>query len=335
LEVSGGQHLQGIDFRLIRVPVARVRGVVVNVAGARPGRTMIRLMPPNSGVFGIVAGKFTSRIGTQGEFELNQVPTGSYVLSAESYDGSNRFSVRQLVSVGRSGIDDVKLMITAGLTIAGSVRFAGLPPVEGQTLSNLAGMRVRLLPQDSVMFEGQDAQVSTDASFVLLQVPGGSYTMDVRNVPEGFYVKSIRIGDQEVLGTGFTVPEAGLGGRVEIILSDRGAKVAGLVADPQRQPAPGALVVLAPVAEGAPRPDLLRQTTSNEGGAFSLKGIPPGKYRIFAFESLEDPGICMDPEFVKSIVDKGQVLELEENGSAAVQLSLLSSLRLSGGVLGH
>jgi hypothetical protein len=317
IEISGGQNAQGIDFRLIRTPVVHVRGMLVNTAGARPGRTMIRLLPRNSGMFGIVAGKFTSQIGAKGEFELTQVPTGSYVLSAESYEGDSRFSARQLVDVGRSGIDGIRLTITPGVTLTGSII------VEGQKPPDFARVRIRLLPLNNAMFEGLDTQVAANGAFALPHVAPENYRLAVLNIPAGLYLKSIRIVDREAINAGITVTDGGLGAPVEIVLSDHGGKVAGSVITAQQQVAPGALVVLVPVTEGEPRPELLHQTTSDQGGAFSLKGIAPGKYRVFAFEALEDPGICMDPEFMKNIADKGQALEVEEKGSAAVQLLVI------------
>lgn len=322
VEISGGQNLQGIDFRLVRVHLARVRGIVRNMTGSRPGRTMIRLMPPNSGMFGIIAGKFTSRIGPRGDFELTGVPVGSYVLSAESYEGRNRFSARQLLEVGATGSDGIKLVITAGSSLAGTIQ------TDAESRVNVSSVRVRLLPIDNVMFEGSVAPVLADGSFVFLHVAADSYTLDVRNLPPGFYLKSIRLRDQDVLGRGFTVPEGGAESNMQVLLSNHGGKVAGSVITADQQPASGAEVVLFPLAEVPPRPDLLRATTSDQQGVFSLDGIAPGKYRIFAFESLADPGTCFDPNFMKVVSDKGHTLELEEGGSAAVQLPIILDSQL-------
>jgi len=317
LNISSGQNAHGIDIRLVRAPVARVRGVLANMAGGRPGRSMIRLIPRNSGMFGVVAERFTSQIGPKGEFELNRVPTGSYVLSAESYEGNNRFGARQLVDVGRSGLDGITLTMTPGVTLTGSV------VVEGQNVPDLTRVRVRVLPRDNAMFEGLDTQVEPTGAFVLTHVVPDEYGFDVLNVPSGFYPKSIRIGNREVDSTGITVTDGGVGMPIEIVLSDHGGTVEGSVITNEQQVAPSALIVLVPEAEGDPRPDLLRQTTSDQGRTFSLKGIAPGKYRILAFESLEDPGVCMDPEFMKGVADKGQVLAIEEKRSVATQLSVI------------
>jgi len=48
----------------------------------------------------------------------------------------------------------------------------------------------------------------------------------------------------------------------------------------------------------AKRPDFNRSTFSDEKGMFKIVDLPPGQYKIFAWESVPD-GAPQDPEFRK------------------------------------
>ena len=320
IEVSGGQDYRGADLRLVRTHTVRIRGVVQSAVPGKAGRFMIRLMPPNSGIFGIVAGKFTSSIGPKGEFELQNVAPGSYVLSAEYIVNGNRYSTRQLLDVGASVPESVRLVIGPGTEISGRVR------IGDGTSESLSAVRIKLTPSDSTMFESKEALVSADGSFAFLHVAADTYTVEVRNLPDGAYLKSIRLGDQDVLKSHLLVPEGGVGAKLEVVGSKNGGKIDGAVVTAEQKPAPGISVVVVPDTEDAIRSDLLRLVSSDQHGVFSVSGVAPGKYRAFAVETIDDPGVFFDRQFLRKLGDAGKALVVDEKGLVHVQLTLMSSL---------
>ena len=329
VEVSGGQTYQGADFRLRRTHTVRIRGVVQNTVAVRPGRTMIRLMPRNSGMFGIVAGKFTSHLGSKGEFELANVPPGSYVLSADRYDGRNRYSARRLLDIGSSAMDDIKLVIGPGADVAGQVQ------IEANKSANLSAVRIKLTPGDSAMFESKEVVVRADGSFVVPHVPADTYTLEIRNFPDGVYLKSAKLGEQDVLKSGLIVPEGAFGGKIEVAGSENGGKIEGTILTAEQKPATGASVVVVPDAEGNQRSDLLRRVNADQNGSFSLAGIAPGRYRVFALESVEDLGVFLDPRFRRRLGDLGQRLQVDEKGMVRLELKLILESKMQSAASGN
>ncbi len=125
-----------------------------------------------------------------------------------------------------------------------------------------------------------------------------------------------------MLKSGLVVSEGGLGGNIEIVGSENGGKIQGVVTAEQK-PASGASVVVVPDAEGGVRNDLVRQVSVDQNGAFLITGVAPGKYRVFALETVDDPGVFLDPRFLRRLGDLGQPLQVDEKGMVRLDLKLI------------
>jgi hypothetical protein len=63
-----------------------------------------------------------------------------------------------------------------------------------------------------------------------------------------------------------------------------------------------ATVIDIPSAERRARWNLYRQVTTDEDGHFSLRGLNPGKHKIFAFEELPGfPDDVLKPNFLSTL----------------------------------
>ena len=62
-----------------------------------------------------------------------------------------------------------------------------------------------------------------------------------------------------------------------------------------------------------------RRSTATQDGAFRLRGLPPGEYKIFAWEIMEDFAY-LDPEFLKPLESKGKPITIGEGSRQVVQL---------------
>jgi len=109
---------------------------------------------------------------------------------------------------------------------------------------------------------------------------------------------------------------------LEVTISMRGGALSGRVADAARKPAVGARVVLVPEAARRSRGDLYRNTTADDSGAYELRGIPPGDYKLFAWERIED-GAWQDPEFIKLYEDRGVRVRIAEDGRQSANVTLI------------
>src|SRR5947207_10474821 len=75
-------------------------------------------------------------------------------------------------------------------------------------------------------------------------------------------------------------------GQLHIVLAGHAAHLSGTVVETAGSR--HATVVLIPAAEDLRRlPQMYRAASTQENGAFTLKGIPPGSYKLFAFEEVE------------------------------------------------
>ena len=57
-------------------------------------------------------------------------------------------------------------------------------------------------------------------------------------------------------------------------------------------------------------------------GHFSLAGIAPGEYKLFAWEHAED-GAYQDPEFLKPYENQGQAVTIREGSRETAQLKVI------------
>ena len=72
------------------------------------------------------------------------------------------------------------------------------------------------------------------------------FDVRVTGLPDGFYAKSIKWGDTDVLANGLDLTK-GVTDLLDVFLSPNAALISGVVQNPNTsQPAPGAMVVLVP-----------------------------------------------------------------------------------------
>ena len=168
-----------------------------------------------------------------GVFEIRGVMPGSYSLVASFNDGDRSVSVRQPVDVGSSNIDNLMVTIQPGMELSGQIR------VQGETAVSLSDLRLNLRTRDlnGMMFGPMpNGKVKEDGSFTLSNVSADNFNFSIFGIPEGFYVKSIRSGDDDVLAAGLDL-NRGAAGRIDIVLSPNAGVVEGAVQNEKQQPA--------------------------------------------------------------------------------------------------
>jgi hypothetical protein len=105
------------------------------------------------------------------------------------------------------------------------------------------------------------------------------------------------------------------------VVSPNGGRIDGSVSGDENKPASGATVVLIPEADNA-RNDLYKTAQTDQYGRFSLRGITPGTYKLFAWDDVE-PGAWQDPAFLDNYKDKGKKVTIEEKSRESADLTLL------------
>ena len=141
----------------------------------------------------------------------------------------------------------------------------------------------------------------------------------VRNLPEDYYLKSVTISQHEMAPDNVVVN--GPRGDLEFILSTAGGHIEGALTNSRNEPTRGSILLIPDVPEPS-QPDLFRRTSADSKGNFMFRGVAPGSYRMLAVEnfSLEDE--INDPDFLRTIANRGESLIVEENGKYSVTLKV-------------
>jgi hypothetical protein len=125
--------------------------------------------------------------------------------------------------------------------------------------------------------------------------------------------------------------DPGSGRRGCVVLQSGAAEVSGTVQTKQEStsagdssalvPASSASIVLVPEDLTLNGGDVHTANT-NQNGAFTAKGLAPGRYYALAYEADEYRNFD-DPAILKQLVDKGSKVEVKENDKQQIQLTLL------------
>jgi hypothetical protein len=243
------------------------------------------------------------------------------------------------VEVQNRDVTDVVISLSSRLSFAGRVVVDGvLPP------NALSSLRVTLRPDPLLPNAvGNPHPVKPDGTFTIpdavsgqspLGIPPGDYRVYVapllgpptpddttpRSAP-GYYVKSIRLGDQDLLHERLRLqgqPQDVL----TIVIGTRPAVLQGRVLDDRQQPSTGSTVVL--VHDDELRYHVQeRFTTSDASGRFEFENLAPGNYKVFAWTTV-DRGAWNDPEFMRDVEGFGVPSKAEEGGRNLLEVRLIS-----------
>ena len=326
IDVGPGAQLRNIDITLAKMHTVTVKGRVVNevrppASGETAPRTNLNVMLSVRNAM-VAGGGFTrgASVTPQGTFEFRGVTPGSYFVVAAINAPGKSITARTAIQVGGVNLEGISLTIRGGVPVSGHLR------VEGETTQSIASVRLLLQPADlgGLMFGPMPTQqVKPDGSFQLDDVGADRYTVSLAGLPEGFYVKSVRSANLDVLAAGLEI--AGISpAPLDVVLSPNAGQVAGTVLDSRTQKAAAMMmVVLVPQEKERREREAFYQTaTTDFSGQFTFKSVAPGEYRVYAWEEAEY-GAWMDPDFMKPLESRGEAVSIQEGGRQAIQVNLI------------
>jgi hypothetical protein len=185
------------------------------------------------------------------------------------------------ITVTNQSIEGVTLTMTSGITISGRVTLEG-------PFANIVSETVGVLLQPLATTSAPSFQrIQPDGTFMIPSVLPGPYRL-VMSLPPDYFVREARMGPIDVLAQTLVVADAAAG-PLQVVISSNSGQLDGIVVDSRRQPLAGIEVVLIPDRQRE-RKDLYLKTRTDAQGQFSLQAIPPGMYKLFAWERLEQYG---------------------------------------------
>ncbi len=325
LEITAGQLAVGIDIRIQKARVHRIRGKVTG--GVTPNGLRIVLMPRERNSIGFIFGSIASSVKDDGSFELVGVTPGSYFVTVLPMQGSQVSAGKSPVDVIKENVDNVTLVLSSPTAINGSIE---VEPIAGQQESaqnnqkiNLSSMRIQVTAMEGISLNTPNGLVKEDGSFVLDRVTPDKYRIGAYGLPQGLWLKSIRSGDLDVMESGIDLN--GGSGNIVITLGRGAGTLSGTVQNAKQQPASGSTVTLVPGTLKEDRFDLYKSISTDQNGQFTFLGIPPGEYKLFAWAEMEQ-GRYMDPDFLKLYESKAKKITVKVNSTEQVQITEIQAI---------
>ncbi len=311
-----------MDFTLTPQPSFVVRGVI---AGIPPNASAVVML--QSGDLAEVSSGAEAH--KDGSFEMQDVAPGDYSLVATAGGGSERLMTRQRVHVGSAAVDSLRLTLQPGSVVHGHL-YLDTPPAKTGSLTQFS---VLLVADDgegegsrAVMIGGgfsSVASVKADGSFEWNDVAPGHYYPQLISGSFGgtdWFLRSASSGGRDLSESGFAVSGSTL--TMDLVASSRSATITGLAKNHDGKPVANATIVAVPTAQYRKRPDHYATATSDQTGHFTLQGVRPGNYTLFAWESLEGEQYY-DPDFLKRSEGQGSPMGLAESERKSIELEVI------------
>ena len=321
LTVASGKEIEGINFRLPAHSAVLLRGSVIPPPDLPADfQIQVSIIPQdaltqNQITYGASAGPPNYTLENGG-----LIP-GEYLLVANISAGDRPYRGVARVHLNAGADNNVTIKLDPGIDLYGTVK------IEGDTDASATKYQIQLSSGDEIPVFGSPAAAlaKPDGTFVLKNVIAGVWDIGVTPIPHGGYLKSMRLGTQDVLTEDMIItPETTAA--LQIVLSTRGGTLEGDVKTDTGVEAPRAFVLLAPDGKYSHVLSFFSVVFTDQKGHFKLDSLTPGKYMIYAFDKLQW-GSWQDPEFLKRYETLGQALEIDEGANPSKQLRLISAAR--------
>jgi hypothetical protein len=308
-----GGDLQDINFRMQSVRASTVRGRVLSPLKSAQNQVQVVLAHNDHGFASYIDRSTTVVDPETGKFEIRRIAPGSYFLVASQFIKGEVFSARLPVEVSAdTPTEEINLPLASGVTAHGSVLLESTSPLPPNLVVRLQSMEGLLQGPPPAGI------VSSDGSILLPGVSPGKWTLSIEHLPESMWIKSVAFGDIRASGSQLSLP-AGARGPLRIVLAENGAQVSGVV-EKSGDLSPATVVLVPEEAELRLSPQAYRFSQSDSRGAFLFKGVRPGGYRLFAFESIA-PFAWMDPAILNGVEELGQAIVVKEGERSTNQLT--------------
>jgi len=132
-------------------------------------------------------------------------------------------------------------------------------------------------------------------------------------------VKSARLGDTDILN-GTLHLNAQTSETLEIVIATNPGALDGQVVKNDPGSAADIPVLLLPDLRS--RNELYRTTNTDASGRFHFDHIPPGDYKLFSWEEVED-GALYDPDFMMSNKNRGTPVHISEGRAETARIEVI------------
>jgi len=318
IDVRAGEEFSSADITLQTVHTVTLRvHVIGGISGGPALHAQVYLVSQGTATSVSHVASQTLVSDPQGLFELRNVAPGAYFIYAFLYEAGRGEFARQPMEVAEGDIDGITLAVSPGVNIKGRLR------IEGSLDSRTGSFQISLSPKNTRLFFGgvPSDNVKSDGSFLLKNLFDDEYEINISGLPANYFVKFARLDGIDALSTSVTVDTRQTPGLLDILVSPNGARIDGVVAK-DHQPFPGASVTLVPDPPHRGIKRLYQSTGTDQFGHYILQGIPPGDYKLFAWESIT-PGAYKSADFLLPFENRGESVRIYEGTSISISLDVI------------
>lgn len=319
LAVNPGDELHA-DFALLPMQAVSIQGRVVNGLTNRPVARPV--VTAYWGENTTVMARTSELAETNNGFEIRGLGPGVYTLRTSFTDDGENFTDERVVEVAGQGIRNLLIAGLPDFEVNGRVRLVGTqnlpwsPSVEFASVGPRVGSIFRVGANwPTLQFSGK-------------LHPGDHYKVNVPNLPQDFYLKSVLVAGREVPNTDVVI-----GGRhteLDLVVSQAGGHIEGTAANDNKEPVGGSYLLLVPDVADKVTAETIRSVRADSKGKFVLRGVAPGTYKLFAFEDIELNMILNQPELLKNYESASQILKVEESGKYTVEVKPVAAEKAGG-----
>ena len=221
--------------------------------------------------------------------------------------------MQRTLDVG-ADVEGVLLELGPGISIPGTLR------VEGAPLPTTPSPRVVLRTASVNGIASPTLPLNADGTFTLTNVMPGEYRATVLGMPVDYFVKEARIEQTDVLNDLWVITGP-VRGTLNIVVSSGAGQIDGTVIDSRLQGVPALQTILIP-DQNRDRIDLIKTAVTDQSGKFTLRGVAPGNYKIYAWEAIE-PNAYFDPQILRQYEDQGKPVLVTEGGKILADVKMI------------
>jgi 5-hydroxyisourate hydrolase-like protein (transthyretin family) len=344
IDVRPGMTVTGADITLKKIAGVRVTGRVIDATtGKAPESAKVKLAYRDPGVPWDYDLEYMGRgkvvYNKDGTFEFQDVLPGMYAVVAtvdipdqpKPPQGTTPFQRISHVplEVRNTNVEGIVVTASPGASIEGRIRVEGQSEWTSAFQSLTGRYSVTLPPSSNGVRPGipgvpqpTNGAINPDGTFRIDNVMPGEYRIQLAFFRPTFYIKEARFGTDDILARPFRF-SGNESGRLEILLSPNVGSIEGTVTNNRLAVAPGVQVVLIP-DKARHRIELFKTATTNQNGRFTFANLPPGDYKLYAWEAVELYR-WFDPEFLKAFDQFAVPVRVGESSRQTVDARLIPS----------
>lgn len=316
MEIKDSTELAGVDIRLTKTRTVTVQGRVVGVPQSSGSITILNLNARTAGPMGNAINPRAYVQAADGKFEFKNVPPGAYTIhTLPTGLGNTPFVVKTPVEIGDRPVTDLQISAVVPFEIKAKVTAEPSPEFK------LSSIRLVLTPADEITSALAMGTANADGDLTLANIVAGRYRVAIAGAPPTHYVKELRTDQGPAEGDEVEIPAAAT--TLALTFAQGRGEVSGLVRNEKGEAVPGVPAVLIPNPRRAFH---LRTVRTDQNGVFKLQNVPPGEYRLIAFDAVEN-GAVEDSEFLKPFISKMKSVKVT---SAEVQNFELNVVAAAG-----